>query len=244
MLEQVLPADHVPVKEQVITEPEAIRRDFAAGWAKVGEAWGIAPSTAAVQGYLLIHGGPLTETELREALGLSHRAAFGALAECERWGLAATVEPRRSGRRGPAGRAWIPVGDHWEWFRRVVASRKQRETDPVVPLLEACLGRAEACGDEALRRRIASLVGFTHDFDRGVGAVVGSSATTIAHLFGVFSRLDDATLARLLASLAAVPEDDLAVAARRMASMRPSALRRLLQLAGQPGVTRLLDRFG
>ncbi len=227
-----------------MSEAEAIRRDFAAGWARVGEAWGIAPSTAAVQGYLLIHGGPLTETELREALGLSHRAAFGALAECERWGLATTVEPHRSGRRGPAGRAWVPVGDHWEWFRRVVASRRERETDPVVPLLEACLRRAEASGDGALRERVAALVDFTHDFDRGVGAVVGSDATTIAHLFGVLSRLDDATVQRLLASLAAVPADELALAARRVASMRPQVLRRLLRLAGQPGVARLLDRLG
>lgn len=210
----------------------------------MGEAWGVAPSTAAVQGYLLIHGGPLTETELREALGLSHRAAFGALAECERWGLAAAVEPHRSGRRGPAGRAWIPVGDHWEWFRRVVASRKERETDPVVPLLEACLRRARACGDEALRGRIAALVDFTHEFDRGVGAVVRSDPTTIAHLFGALSRLDEATVERLLASLTAVPEDELAVAARRVASMRPTILRRLLRLAGQPGVARLLDRLG
>lgn len=236
--------DHVPVKGHVISEAEAIRRDFAAGWAKVGEAWGVAPSTAAVQGYLLIYGGPLTESELREALGLSHRAAFGALVECERWGLATTVEPHRSGRRGPAGRAWIPVGDHWEWFRRVVASRKERETDPVIPLLEACLRRAEVSGDDALRGRVATLVSFTHDFDRGVGAVVGSQATTIAHLFGVLSRLDDATVERLLASLTGVPEQDLAVAARRIATMRPAVLQRLLRLAGQPGVARLLDRLG
>lgn len=227
-----------------MNEAEAIRRDFAAGWAKVGEAWGIAPSTAAVQGYLLLHGGPLTETELREALGLSHRAAFGALAECERWGLAERVEPRRTGRRGPAGRAWVAVGDHWEWFRRVAGSRKERETDPVLPLLDECVRRAEAAGDDALRERIASLVTFTHQFDRGVGVVVRSDATTIAHLFGVLARLDDATLERLLAAFAAVPEDDLAKAAERVASMRSPLLRRLLRLAGQPGIGRLLDRIG
>lgn len=227
-----------------MNDAEAIRRDFAAGWAKVGEAWGIAPSTAAVQGYLLLHGGPLTETELREALGLSHRAAFGALAECERWGLAEQVEPRRTGKRGPAGRAWVAVGDHWEWFRRVAGSRKERETDPVLPLLEECVRRAEAAGDDALRERIASLVTFTHQFDRGVGVVVRSDATTIAHLFGVLARLDDATLERLLAAFAAVPEDDLAKAAERVASMRSPLLRRLLRLAGQPGIGRLLDRIG
>lgn len=227
-----------------MSEADSIRRDFAAGWAKVGETWGIAPSTAAVQGYLLLHGGPISEAELRSALGLSHRAAFGALAECERWGLAEQLGTRRTGRRGPAGRAWVAVGDHWEWFRRVAGSRKERETDPVLPLLEACRRRAETAGDEALQRRIDSLVGFARQFDRGIGAVVGSDASTIAHLFGVLSRLDDATVARLLAALAAVPEDDLARAATHMATMRAPVLRRLLRVAAQPGVARMLARIG
>jgi DNA-binding transcriptional regulator GbsR (MarR family) len=227
-----------------VDESERIRRDFAAGWARVGEAWGIAPSTAAVQGYLLLAPGPLTEAELRDALGLSHRAAFGALAECERWGLVEQVEPHRTGRRGPAGRAWVAVGDHWEWFRRVVGSRKARETDPTLPLLEACLERAAAAGDVPLGERIGSLVSFVREFDRGVGVVVGSDAATLARLFGVLGRLDDTTLRSLFGALAAVPSEELATAATRVATMRPAVLRRLLRLAGQPGVARLLDRFG
>ena len=54
---------------------ETIRRDFAAAWGHIGSAWGVAPSTAAVQGYLLVHGGPLTSGEIQQALGLSHRSA-------------------------------------------------------------------------------------------------------------------------------------------------------------------------
>ena len=42
----------------------------------------------------------------------------------------------RSVNGAPAGRAWVAVGDHWEWFRRVAAARKERETDPVLPLLD------------------------------------------------------------------------------------------------------------
>ena len=53
---------------------EQIRRAFAAAWGDIGAAWGVAPSTAAVQGYLLVHPEPLTEPEIRRALGLSHRA--------------------------------------------------------------------------------------------------------------------------------------------------------------------------
>jgi len=225
-----------------MNESEQIRRDFAASWGLIGSAWGVAPSTAAVQGYLLLHGGPLTESELRQALGLSHKAAFTALTECESWGLVEQTEPRRSGARGPAGRAWVPVGDHWEWFRRVAASRKERETDPVLPLLDECLRRAEAVGDQELQQRVASLLAFTHQFDRGVGAVTRTDSTTLAHLFGVLARIDDQSLQRLLTTLAGVPDEELARALANVARLRPSMARRLLGLAGRPGLARLLPR--
>ena len=86
---------------------ENVRRSFASAWGAIGAAWGVAPSTAAVQGYLLVSDGPLTEPEVRRALGMSHRAASLALAQCEEWGLIERAEaPRRSGQRGPAAVAW------------------------------------------------------------------------------------------------------------------------------------------
>ncbi len=221
-------------------EAEGIRRDFAARWGRVGAAWGVAPSTASVQGYLLLHGGPLTEAEVRSALGLSHRATLLALKECESWGLIEQAEARRTGARGPAGRAWVPVRDHWEWFRRVSAARKARETDPVLPLLAECRRRADEVGERELSGRIAALLEFTHRFDRAVTAVVTADADAIAHLFGVLGRLDEATLARLLTALAEVPEEDLARAGRTLAGMRPVLLRRFVRAAGQPGLARLL----
>ena len=221
-------------------EAEQIRRDFAVGWGRIGAAWGVAPSTATVQGYLLAHGGPLTEAEIREALGLSHRAALIALTECESWGLIEQVEPRRVGQRGPAARAWVPLGDHWEWFRRVAAVRKEREMDPVLPLLDECRVRAEAASAEVLLSRLNELVAFVHLFDRGIGAVVRTDSDALARLFAVLGRLDDRTLDRLIGRLAALPEKELAGAARTLAGVPSGTLRRLIGLAAQPGLARLL----
>lgn len=204
---------------------EAVRRAFAAEWAKVGAAWGVAPSTAAVQGYLLLAAEPCTEADLRDALGLSHRAVFGALEECRAWGLIEEAEPRRSGRRGPAGRAWRAVGDHWEWFRRVAASRKERETDPVLPLLDDVLARAGDAGDPALLERTASLVAFVRAFDRGVGLATSTDAATIARLFGALERLDDQTVRALVATLGALDERQLVTLARRLSKLSPALLR-------------------
>jgi DNA-binding transcriptional regulator GbsR (MarR family) len=223
-----------------VDEVEQIRRDFAVGWGRIGAAWGVAPSTATVQGYLLAHGGPLTEAEVREALGLSHRAALIALAECESWGIIVQVEPRRVGQRGPAARAWVPVGDHWEWFRRVAEVRKERETDPVLPLLDECRTRAAHAQADGLLARLDDLVAFVHLFDTGIGVVVRTDPAVLARLFDVLGRLDAATVDQLVARLAALPEDELAAAARTLAGMPAGTLRRMVNLAGKPPLARLL----
>src|ERR1700752_3991712 len=81
---------------------EQIRIELAAAWGEMGGAWGVTPAIARVQAYLMARQEPLTEREVREALGLSHRAASLALADAETWGIVERVpEPRRVGRRGP-----------------------------------------------------------------------------------------------------------------------------------------------
>src|SRR5690348_9234637 len=127
-----------------VADAEQIRREFAAAWGEIGAAWGVAPSTAAVQGYLLVHPEPLTEPEIRRALGLSHRATSIALAQCEEWGVLERATPRRTGRRGPPAVSYVTVGDHWTWFRRVAAARRERETAPVIPAIQRCFDLAAA----------------------------------------------------------------------------------------------------
>ena len=206
----------------------------------------MAPSTAAVQGYLLAHGGPLTEPELRRALGISHRAASLALAQCEEWGLIERAAgPRRSGQRGPAAAAWVMVGDHWEWFRRVATARKERETEPVVPVIERCVAMAAAGGDDDpelanLRRRLAGLLEFVQRFDRGVGMVVAGPASSIERLFATLDCIDDATTERLWALVGELTPDELAGALEALASLPVPATRRLIGLADQPVLRKLL----
>ena len=156
-------------------------------------------------------------------------------------------EPRRSGRRGPAGVAWLPVTDHWEWFRRVAAARKVRETDPVMPLLRQSLhaAQAAAAGDPAatvLAERLTAFVEFASRFTAESARWSGPTRSRSNGCSVSSSRLDDRTLDRLLELLGSAPEDDLAKAARTMSGLSPTGLKRLLLLASQPGVTRVLGR--
>ena len=111
-------------------EAEAIRLRLADAWGEMGAAWGVAPAIARVHAYLMSRRGPLTEREVREALGLSHRAASLALTEAEGWGLVERVpEPRRVGERGPAGTAYLAVTP-WRWLGRMtpLSARPARAT--------------------------------------------------------------------------------------------------------------------
>ena len=234
---------------------ERIRREFARAWGEIGAAWGVAPSTATVQGYFLAHGGPLTEPEIRGALDLSHRAAALALAECAEWGLIERAPvARRTGRRGPAATAYLAVGDNWEWFHRVAKARKERETDPVIPVIArrvelarigAAEGVAEGGEEDELRdlsQRLDGLLRFVHLFDRGVGVIVAASPAATEHLFAVLGELDDTTMARLIELVEMIEPADLASAARAVARFSPRAVKRLVGLAGTPALARLIGR--
>ncbi len=225
---------------------ESLRRSFATAWGEIGAAWGVAPSTATVQGYLLVSDGPLSEPEVRRALGMSHRAASMALTQCEQWGLVerATV-PRRSGQRGPAATAWRVVDDHWEWFRRVASARKERETDPVLPVIARCVDQARegAAQDpelEQLGDRFANLLEFVRRFDRGVEIFVRGDARAIEGVFAALAALDDETVDRLWRLVGELGPDDTVRAVESLATLSPAAARRLIGLADQPVLRKLV----
>jgi len=220
---------------------EGIRLAFADAWGEMGAAWGVPPSVARVHGYILAHPGPLTEREVREALGLSHRAASLALTECEEWGLIERIpDPVRVGRRGPSAAAYVKVGDHWVWFQRIAEQRKHRETDPVLPLIERAMASADAVaagtpGDPevaALRSWLQDFHGFVRLFDRAVGVVARADSAEIARGFAVLARVPDESLDRLLRLFAQLPEDELASTLEAISRVSPTTARRVLHAAG------------
>ncbi|HEX5041148.1 MAG TPA: hypothetical protein VFW95_13595 [Candidatus Limnocylindria bacterium] len=227
---------------------EALRRSFAAAWGEIGAAWGVAPSTATVQGYLLVSDGPRSEPEVRRALGMSHRAASLALAQCEEWGLIQRAAVgRRSGQRGPAATAWAVVDDHWEWFRRVAKARKERETDPVLPVIERCVSQAREAAANAedpeladLGNRFATLLDFVRRFDHGVEIFVRGDARAIEDVFAALSRLDTQTVDRLWTLVGELGPDDMVRAITALSSLQPAAARRLIGLADQPVLQKLI----
>ncbi|HEU0242935.1 MAG TPA: hypothetical protein VFQ75_03455 [Candidatus Limnocylindrales bacterium] len=239
--------DHEPPAVTSITEE--IRLRLADAWGEMGAAWGVAPAIARVHAYLMTSQGPLTEREVREALNLSHRAASLALAEAEAWGLVERVaEPRRVGRRGPAGTAYMAIGDHWRWFGRVVAERKVREGDPIILVLERTLLEATAAiathpGDpELLRLRdwLSTFLVFVRLFDRAVGLVSRLEPTELERALRLLGEVPDDTILRLVKLLDGLPDDDVLGLVEALSRLSPSSARRATTLMS--GVVRTLVR--
>jgi DNA-binding transcriptional regulator GbsR (MarR family) len=219
---------------------EDVRVAFADTWGDMGPAWNVTPSVARVHGYLLASGRLLTEREVREALGLSHRATSLALAELEDWRLVERVEDApRGSRPGPPAVAWRVVGDRWRWFQRVAEERRAREADPLQPRLAVCVELAdqavEASPDDGEARRLrawlAEIQGFVTLFDRALRTLSRADSGEIAHGFTVLSRISDETLDGLLRLLGSLPEDEVAETLGALAATSPRTARRVMRAA-------------
>ena len=222
--------------------PEDVRVAFADTWGDMGPAWNVTPSVARVHGYLLVSGGTLTERDIREALGLSHRAASLALAELEDWRLVERVEDApRDPRPGPSATAWRVAGDRWRWFQRVAEERRAREADPLQPRLAVCLELAdqavEASPDDPearwLRTWIAEIQGLATLFDRALRTLSRAETDEIARGFAVLARVSDETLDNLLRLFGSMPEDELAETLDSLARTSPTTARRVLKAANR-----------
>jgi DNA-binding transcriptional regulator GbsR (MarR family) len=228
---------------------ESLRLRFAEAWGEMSASWGVAPAIGRVHAYLMVRNVPLTEREVREALGLSHRAASLALADAEAWGIVERVaEPRRVGRRGPAGVAYVAVGDHWQWFTSVIAGRKVREGDPVVKVIEDTTRlAAEAAFDypgdgelAALRDWLTAFSAFVRLFDRAVGLIPKLEPRELERGMRLLGQASDETVLRLVHLLGGLPDDDVLELIEALSRLSPTAARRATKLMS--GVVRTVAR--
>ncbi len=228
---------------------EAVRLRLADAWGEMGAAWGVAPAVARVHAYLMSRACPLTEREVREALGLSHRATSQALAEAVAWGLVERVEqPRRIGRRGPPGAAYVAVSDPWRWFGRIVAERKTREGDPIVGALERALADADALvaehpGDAelvGLRDWLSAFLAFVRLFDRAVGLLPRLEPRSLERVMRLLGEVPDETVLRLVRLLDSLDDADVLALVTSLSGLSPARARQATRLMS--GVLRTVGR--
>jgi hypothetical protein len=101
--------------------------------------------------------------------------------------------------------------------------------------------RAPADGElTELRDRIGELLAFVQRFDHGVGVFVRGDPHAIERVFIVLQNLDESTVERLWKLVDNLEPGELQAAVEALAQLPPAAARRLIGLAEQPAMRKLL----
>ena len=134
--------------------PAVIER-FVLHWGDMGSEWGVNRSVSQIHALLYLSNRPLTAEEIADLLGLARSNVSTSIKELLAWSLIRRV-PIKGDRRDH----FEAETDLWEIVTRIVAGRKEREIDPAVATLQACVKAAEGDPtiDPVARRRLKEVV--------------------------------------------------------------------------------------
>lgn len=141
--------------------PAAVER-FILHWGDMGDEWGVNRSVSQIHGLLYLSDRALTAEEIAETLGMARSNVSNSIKELLAWELIRRV-PILGDRRDH----FEAETDIWEVAARIAAKRKERELDPAVGALRACV--ADAANDPTLNpvasKRLKDMLAFTEAVD-------------------------------------------------------------------------------
>jgi len=136
---------------------------FILHWGDMGGHWGVNRSVGQIHALLYVSERPVTAEEIAGQLGLARSNVSNSLKELQAWGLV-----RRVPILGDRREHFEAEADIWEVAAKIAAGRKEREIDPALATLRACVQAAEA--DPATHRaaveRLRRMLEFTETLTR------------------------------------------------------------------------------
>ncbi len=165
--------------------PVAVER-FVLHWGDLGSRWGVNRSVSQIHALLYVSDRPLTAEEIADRLGLARSNVSNSIKELIGWNLIRRV-PIKGDRRDH----FEAEADVWEMFMRISAGRKERELDPAIAALRACV--AEAQGDPAVHplanARLKALLDFVETLDRWYAQMLTVPKQKLAALIRLGTRI-------------------------------------------------------
>jgi DNA-binding transcriptional regulator GbsR (MarR family) len=160
-------------------EIPSIVEQFILHWGDMGGTWGVNRSVSQIHALLYLSERPLTADEIAEQLGLARSNVSNSIKELLAWDLI-----RRVPIKGDRREHYEAEVDAWEIFTRIAARRKQREIDPAIAALRACVNSADgdAKTHPIARARLRNLLDFVETLDRWYGQMLTVPKSTIATL--------------------------------------------------------------
>jgi len=165
--------------------PLAVER-FVLHWGDLGSRWGVNRSVSQIHALLYVSDRPLTAEEIADRLGIARSNVSNSLKELLGWNLIRRV-PVKGDRRDH----FEAEADVWEMFTRISAGRKERELDPAIAALRACV--AEAREDRSVNpvatARLAALLDFVETLDRWYAQMLTVPQQKLAALIRLGTRI-------------------------------------------------------
>jgi DNA-binding transcriptional regulator GbsR (MarR family) len=129
---------------------------------------------------------PLTAEEIAERLGIARSNVSNSIKELLGWNLIRRV-PIKGDRRDH----FEAEADVWEMFTRISARRKERELDPAIAALRACVAEAreDASVDRVATARLAALLDFVETLDRWYAQMLTVPKQKLAALIRLGTRI-------------------------------------------------------
>src|SRR3954471_20389550 len=165
--------------------PASVER-FVLHWGDMGSEWGVNRSVSQIHALLYLSERPLTAEEIAERLELARSNVSTSIKELLAWNLIRRV-PVKGDRRDH----FEAETDLWEIVTRIAAGRKERELDPAVAALQACMRDAER--DRSIhpvaRKRLKEMLDFVETMDRWYGQMIHVPKAKLAALVRLGGRI-------------------------------------------------------
>ena len=165
--------------------PVAMER-FVLHWGDLGGRWGVNRSVSQIHALLYLSDRPLTAEEIADLVGIARSNVSTSLKELMAWNLIRRV-PIKGDRRDH----FEAETDIWEMFMRISAGRKERELDPAIVALRACV--AEAQDDPGVHAvataRLKAMLDFVETLDRWYAQMLTVPKQKLAALIRLGTRI-------------------------------------------------------
>src|ERR1700704_1095639 len=173
------------ITEKPAKLPGAIER-FVLHWGDMGGQWGVNRSVSQIHALLYLSERPLMAEEIAATLGLARSNVSTSIKELMAWNLI-----RRVPIKGDRREHFEAETDPWEIATRIAAIRKERELDPALDALRACVADAER--DPKLHpvagKRLKDMLAFVDALDRWHAQMLTVPKPNLAALIRLGTRI-------------------------------------------------------
>jgi DNA-binding transcriptional regulator GbsR (MarR family) len=134
-----------------------VMQKYVLHWGEMGTRWGVNRTVAQIHALLYLSPQALHAEAITHTLGVARSNVSTSLKELQSWGLVKVVHVM-----GDRRDHFESLRDPWDMFLVIVEGRKQREIDPTLTMLRACVLESEGDTETPpeIKQRISDVLEF------------------------------------------------------------------------------------